>query len=442
MTQRGNSVQAVKVNSIIQSETESDSKLAWLVCFMGSLFFFYEFIQMHMFNAINTSLMRDFNLDATALAGLSATYFLASVAFLLPAGIILDRFSTRKVMLVSLSVCIIGTYLFGLVESAELAAVCRFFTGIGSAFCFLSNVRLATRWFPPNRIALVTGLLVTMAMLGGVVAQAPLTYLVEAVGWRKALFIDAGLGVLVFFLIWFFVRDYPSSMHQQAAHDRKAVSELGFFYSLKMAFLNPRNWLCGLYTCLMNLPIFVLGGFMGTMFLTNVHNIGHAASSFVTTMIFVGTIFGSPLVGLLSDRMGMRKPLMVAGALLSLVVVLLMIFMEQVSMPALMLAFLFLGLFTSSQVLSYPVVSESNTRLLTAMCVSCVSLTTLGGGGALLQPFFGTLLDYHWSGAMVDGVRLYSASDYQFAMLLFPIGFVIALATTYFIRETHCKNVE
>jgi hypothetical protein len=49
-------------------------------------------------------------------------------------------------------------------------------------------------------------------------------------------------------------------------------------------------------------------------------------------------------------------------------------------------------------------------------------------------------MDYHWSGALVDGVPLYTAGDYQFAMWLFPIGFAIALAATYFIRETHCKT--
>jgi MFS family permease len=432
-------VQAVELNSMNVKATVTDSKLAWLVCFIGSLFFFYEFIQMNMFNAINVHLMHDFNLDGSELGTLSATYFLANVAFLLPAGIILDRFSTRKVMLISLTICVVGTFLFGMVESTAIAAICRFFTGIGSAFCFLSNVRLATRWFPAQRIALVTGLIVTMAMVGGMVAQAPLTYLVEAVGWRKALFIDAGLGVVVLALIAIFVRDYPAHMHAQAADDQKALSNIGFFSTAKLSFLNFRNWMCGIYTCLMNLPIFILGGFMGTMFITNVHQIDHAKASFVTMMIFVGTIFGSPLVGWLSDRMGLRKPPMIIGAVLSIAMVLVLIYVQNVSIATLMLCFFLLGLFTSSQVISYPVVSESNSRLLTAMSVSCVSLTTIGGG-VLFEPIFGQLLDFHWDGVKANGVPLFTAGDYQFAMWLFPICFTIALITTFFIRETHCRT--
>ncbi|MDQ2995383.1 MAG: MFS transporter, partial [Pseudomonadota bacterium] len=245
-----------EVNSMPIAETSDRTYLPWLVCFIGSLFFFYEFIQMNMFNAINTALMHDFKLTAEQLGNLSATYFLANVAFLLPAGMILDRFSTRSVMLTSLSICVVGTYLFSIAESTYIAAICRFFTGIGSAFCFLSNVRLATRWFPANRIALITGLIVTMAMVGGMVAQWPLTYLVEAVGWRKALAIDSALGLFVIAAIWFVVQDYPEHRKDQAQKDKKALVDMGFFATMQIAFLNYRNWLCGVYTCLLNLPLF------------------------------------------------------------------------------------------------------------------------------------------------------------------------------------------
>lgn len=432
-------MQITEADSMSMPQISERAYLPWVVCFIGSLFFFYEFIQMNMFNAINTSLMHDFHLSAEQLGNLSATYFLANVAFLLPAGMILDRFSTRTVMLTSLTICVLGTYLFSEAESTLLAAIFRFFTGIGSAFCFLSNVRLATRWFPANRIALVTGLIVTMAMVGGMVAQWPLTYLVDAVGWRKALAIDSALGVLVIGMIWYFVQDYPPSSRDQATKDKKAIADIGFFSTMYLAFLNYRNWLCGLYTCLLNLPLFILGGFIGTMYLMNVHHITHEQAARVTSMIFLGTIFGSPFMGWLSDRIGLRKPPMVAGAILSIGVIFILMYSQDLSMSALTVTFLLLGFFTSSQVVSYPVVSESNPSLLTAMSVSCVSLTVIGGG-ALFEPRFGRLLDMHWSGKIVDGLPVYSVADFRFAMWIFPIAFFIALIATYFIRETHCKN--
>src|SRR5207253_1316096 len=134
---------------------------AWVVCMVASLFFFYEFIQMNMFNAISHSLMEAFHINATGLSRMSAFYFVANVLFLFVAGIILDRFSTRWVIIVSLMICIMGTALFATAQTFGAATFYRFLTGIGSAFCFLSVIRLATRWFPAKMLAFVIGMVVT-----------------------------------------------------------------------------------------------------------------------------------------------------------------------------------------------------------------------------------------------------------------------------------------
>lgn len=166
-----------------QNSISIKKTLPWIVCFSAALFFFYEFIQMNMFNAISADLMRDFSLHATELGKLSAYYFYANLLFLPVAGALLDRFSTRLIILSALFLCIIGVAGFATTHSFILACLFRFMSGIGSAFCFLSSIRLASRWFPAKQMALVTGLIVTMAMMGGMVAQTPLTLLTQSLGW-------------------------------------------------------------------------------------------------------------------------------------------------------------------------------------------------------------------------------------------------------------------
>ena len=51
------------------------TRLAWAVILTASLFFFYEFIQLNMFNAIAVDLLQAFNLNATELGQLSSMYF-------------------------------------------------------------------------------------------------------------------------------------------------------------------------------------------------------------------------------------------------------------------------------------------------------------------------------------------------------------------------------
>lgn len=421
--------------------TESTSYLAWVVCFVASLFFFYEFIQMNMFNAINTQLMREFSLSAAELGKMSATYFYANVIFLFPAGMILDRVSTRKIIIVALTICVIGTFLFSLAHSLSMATLCRFMTGIGSAFCFLSCIRLASRWFPAQRLALISGLIVTMAMIGGMVAQLPLTLLVNHLGWRLAVELDALLGLVILLAVAIWVRDYPLSGKQIFHQDTQTIFEYGYWKSMKLGFLSRQNWLCGIYTSLLNLPLFLLGGLWGTLYLASVHHLDANQASYVTGMIFLGTIIGSPFMGWLSDRMGVRKLPMVIGALCSLVVAFVLIPLMNSNLYLLMMLFLLLGFVTSTQVISYPTVVESNPRALTATCVSVVSISAISGG-AIFQPLFGWLLDIHWSGAMDGSIRHYSVDDFQFAMWLFPCAILVALIATAFLRETYCRKKE
>lgn len=429
----------IKTSMTEESLSTGQRYMAWVVCFVASLFFFYEFIQMNMFNAINSQLMREFSLSAAELGKMSATYFYANVIFLFPAGMILDRISTRKVILIALAICTGGTFLFSLAHSLEMATLCRFVTGIGSAFCFLSCIRLASRWFPAKRLALISGLIVTMAMVGGMTAQLPLTLLVNHLGWRSAVEIDALLGVVILISVALWVKDFPAAHKEIFQQEQKTVSEYGYWKSMRQAFMSRQNWLCGIYTSLLNLPLFLLGGLWGTLYLESVHHLDATQASYVTGMIFLGTIVGSPFMGWLSDRIGLRRRPMVVGAVCSLIVILLLMISGQLNLYVLMLLFLLLGFVTSTQVISYPTVAESNPRALTATCVSVVSISAISGG-AIFEPFFGWLLDIHWSGAMDGAIRRYTPDDFQFAMWLFPCAIMVALIAIAFLRETYCRR--
>ncbi len=416
----------------------------WLICITASLFFFYEFVQLNMFNALDTGLMQSFSVNATELGKLSASYFIANIIFLLPAGMLLDRISARKLILTTMIICVGGTYMFALSTSLHMAEIARFLTGIGSAFCFLSVIRLASRWLPARRMALASGFIVTMGMLGGMVAQTPMTLLVNHIGWRHALMLNATVGLLFLILIAIIVRDYPTTsklqMERQRA-DAVEIKKIGFWKTVKLAFINRQNWLCGVYTSLMNLPIFLLGAIWGAPYLTQVRNFSTTQASYVTTMIFLGTILGSPMIGWVSDRMGLRRKPMTIGALVTLVLVLMILYLPQLSLGSFMLLFLAVGFFSSTQVISYPTVAESNPHFLTATSVSIVSISSISGG-AIFQPFFGWLMDLNWDGKINEGMRIYSTSNFHLALTILPIACLISLLAVIFIKETYCRVKE
>ncbi|MFN7096440.1 MAG: MFS transporter, partial [Gammaproteobacteria bacterium] len=297
----------ISQHAIPHSDIQSTSTRAWLVCIVAGLFFFYEFIQMNMISSLNQDLMRVYQIQATDLGILSSCYFLANVIFLLPAGQLLDRFSTRKIIITSLGICVAGTFGFAMANSLLLASIFRFLTGIGSAFCFLSCIRLASRWFPARRMALISGLVVTMAMLGGWVAQEPFTRVIELVGWRNTVLLDAVLGVVILFMIFMVVSDYPAEKNEHFTNQKKLLSNLGYWESIKAAYFKKQNWFGAVYTCLMNLPIFLMGAAWGSLYLEQIHHFSRDQATSITGMIFFGTVLGSPLAGFVSDKVGRRK---------------------------------------------------------------------------------------------------------------------------------------
>lgn len=412
----------------------SPSWQSWVVVFAASLFFFYEFMVLNMFNAINAALLKEFQISAAELGQVSAYYFYANLCFLLPAGIILDRFSTRRVILIMMTLCVISTLMFSFAHHIWVAKCCRFIMGVGGSFILLAPVRLASRWFPAQRMALVVGLIVTFAMLGGMVSQTPMTMLTESFGWHKTLQFTAISGVVMLAIIYFCVKDYPANYQDTGS---EAGSELPFWVQLRGALTNAQNWLGGLYTSLMNLPIFLLGAMWGTMYLAQLHHITRTHASWITTMIFFGTVIGSPVLGWYSDKIGLRRQPMLVCAIISFVLLLALMFVPNMSIATLMVLFFAIGFFTSAQIISYPLVAESNPKAITGMATGIASVLIMAGG--ISQPIFGWLMGLHWNHKLAHGVPIYSLMDYDIAMAMMPIAFVVAFVAAYVIKETYCK---
>lgn len=402
--------------------------LPWIVCFSASLFFAYELLQLHVMNALSPMLIKELSLNATEFATLCSTYLWADVIFLLPAGIILDRFSVRRVILVALLFCLLGTAGLSQSNSLAFASICHFFSGIGNAFCFLSCIMLISRWFPKERHAFLIGLMITIGMLGGVVAQRPFSLLAEHFSWRQALLIDALIGVGLFAVIFAFVKDAPSPV--KMAKEKS----IPFLQGLKRSVLNGHNICAGLFTCFLNMPLMVISAVFGSLFLTQVHGIDLTTASTIASMICMGTILGSPLFGWASDKIGQRLPLMIFGGITSILLFGLILYLPHPSAKLFAILFFALGFLTSAQTLGYPAITENNPKELTGTSMG-VAAVIIMGLPALIQPLSGRLLDWNWNGTMVDGAPFYSASDFHLAFLIFPIGFAISLLTLLKIKD-------
>jgi MFS family permease len=143
---------------------------------------------------------------------------------------------------------------------------------------------------------------------------------------------------------------------------------------------------------------------------------------------------------MLSDRLGRRKPVIFAGALLyclSWLPLLLGWHMAPAQGYALFLA---MGLGASGFTLTWACAKEVNRHALSGMATSVVNTGAFLGTG-ILQPLTGWMID---RAAQARGgvATLHQLSDYQAglgAMLAFA---TMGLVATLFIRETHCRYAD
>jgi sugar phosphate permease len=208
-----------------------------------------------------------------------------------------------------------------------------------------------------------------------------------------------------------------------------------------MAAVNIQTWFSGVYTSLLNLPLMVLGGLWGSLFLQQTHGFTARNAATASLMLFVGTIIGSPVVGAISDSIRRRRSPMIVGAVLSLIVTVIMIELPQLSFLMACFLFFLIGFFTSAQVITYPFITESNQRTITGTSLGIASSIIMGGAG-LAQQVFGHIMDRYWDKTLIDGVPQYTATAYHHAMMIFPVTLVIGLLCAFLIKETFCENVQ
>ena len=150
---------------------------------------------------ISRDLARDFTLTSTDLGFLTATYLLAFAAFQLPLGVLLDRYGPRRVLALLYSIAGLGALVFGLAEGFAMLTLGRALIGLGVAGGLMGAIKAYTLWFPPGRLATLTGLHIAVGGIGGLTATAPVEALLGPFGWRMLFYGLAALSAIAALLI-------------------------------------------------------------------------------------------------------------------------------------------------------------------------------------------------------------------------------------------------
>lgn len=413
------------------------SIMPWMVWGLGCLFYFYECLLQVSPSVMSNELMRDFSVTSQTLGILSGVYFYSYAAMQLPGGVLMDYFGPQRLLTLATIVCAISTIAFGMTNNFFMACVARLMIGFGSAFAAVGTMKLAANWFPAQRFALLTGLMVTIGMLGAIGGEAPLALLIDSFGWRHSMLIMGTIGLVLAVLISIIAKDTPKN--HEIAHQHP-IEEEHLIPSLLTLIKNKQLWLVACYGGLMYMATPVFCGLWGVPFLMTKMMITKTTAANYISLVFIGWAIASPLWGIFSNRIGLRKPPMYIGCIGALICSTIFIFApinNAIYMEILLFAF---GIFSAGFLPAFTVAKELCNKKYVATGLSFMNMMNMIGI-ALAQPLIGFVLDRMWQGELNGNVRIYPLEAYYTGLAILPIGMLIALIILPKIKETYCQSV-
>lgn len=404
--------------------------MKWVIWALASFFYFYEYLLRVSPSVMVPELMATFHIEAVAVGVVSAFYFYAYAPMQLPVGVLMDRYGARKLLTVASWICAVGALLFGISYQIWLASFARLLIGIGSSFAFVGMVFICSHWFAKSKRALLIGLANSIGMLGAVCGEGPLSVTIEAFGWRETLIGLAIVGAILGSVIYFLVRNDPPSMKKK---DVSARSHSHMLKDLKMACVNHYTWINAVIALCFYMTTTALGGLWGVPYLQSSFGMSRSMAGFAMSMSFVGWLIGGPIIGFFSDRLRKRRLVIMGSVVLTFIFLAALLYLPDLSYLAIFIILLFIGFFSSAQLLNFSLAIELNKKEIKGSTVALTNFM-VALAGSVMQPFVGYLLDLG-GGTHTAGGELYSRLDYQMALTPLPILLVVAFLLCFFIRD-------
>lgn len=424
------------MKKLIAKKMHSSLFFAWFVCALATLFYMYEYLLRIEPGIMAGQLRHYFVITDGGLGLLASMYYWAYTPLQLGVGLITDRFGARRVLITAIGLCVIGTLFFGLTKSYFIASGARFLIGLGSAFAFVGALKLAADWLPRQYFSFFVGLCTALGMLGAMVGETAMSWVVDHFGWHPVVLDSVWLGfilIVVFIFTIYEKREFTEkstvTKHMDFRHLVRSLSSIASSKTILQA---------GFVGCVLFLSLSLLAEQWGNTFFQKALHTNAQTASYYVDMIFLGWFVGSPLNGYLSEKLGSRRKMLLFGCWTSLITFIPIILYPSI-MPHWALAtciFLF-ALFSSSQIACFAIARDLVELRLAGTALGFVNACVMVSG-MIVQPLFAYTLNLLSGDHRVDH---YTTADFQIALLIIPVFLIAGIITCYFMKDSYEMGV-
>lgn len=272
------------------------------------------YVASHFFRAANVTigldLMRDLHIGPEALGALTGAFFFGFSAMQIPCGFFFDRFGPRRTISALLLLAVAGAALFTLAPNWPLLLTGRALMGAGFGVMLIGTMVVISRWFPPDRFSTLAGMVLSIGLVGNLLATTPLAWGTEQIGWRGVFAMVVAFSAVATLAVWLIVRDAPPGhpfLERKAESPREMMRGLGeVLRNPALPFILTLNF-CN-YAC-----TFTVQGLWGGPFLREVHGLSRIESGNVLLVAVIAYQIGMLVFGPLDRLLDTRKWIAIAG---------------------------------------------------------------------------------------------------------------------------------
>lgn len=429
------------MNSYIVKSKDKKNQVSWYKWIVwGILVLSYAINYFHALSmgVVKESIIMEFSLSETMFVSIANTYSMLYLLMQVPTGILVDTLGSRITASIGTLIAAIGITMFSMTNSVTLLFIGRSLIGLGTSVIFVCVLKIQSTWFEQSKLGTMTGITCFIGTLGGAVAQTPLAFLVEAIGWRMSF---KAIGIVSFIVaigIYFLVRNTPEEMGFSPVNSKSEGNAKTTFSDILTGLWNvlknPRTLpplvaYAGFYG-----SSIIIMGFWGTSFLAKVYGITTVQASGFTTIAVVGSAIGAVVIGNMSDKyLSRKKPMVITGVIYALSWALLILTIGKISQMSMMVLMFINGFMSYAYVVSWSAVEEVNNPKYVGISTSVANIG--GFCGSILLPII--------VGASFD--KMAAVENY---VTVYTVGFgitfgavIISVIASLFLKETHCKNI-
>jgi MFS family permease len=290
---------------------------AWVVWSAGLLAYVVAVLDRTTFGVAGLDAAARFAASPAMLSAFVVLQLVVYAGAQIPAGVLLDRFGSRAMILTGGVLMVAGQLTLAFTESLPAAIAARAVVGLGDAFTFISVLRLVPHWFPPRRVPLVSQLTGISGQLGQVLSAVPFFAVLGDAGWTAAFAAVAIFGVVSMILTLLLVRNAPPGV----AVDDPPTDLRALLTSVKTVWLRPGTRL-GFFSHMgtqFSVTVFAL--MWGVPYLTAAQGVSRDWAGSLLIVSVISAVVAGVVIGVLTGRHPHRRSWLVLGIIASNAVV-------------------------------------------------------------------------------------------------------------------------